>query len=955
MRKIICSVLLFTLIVISLGSPVAVRGQVLEKDSVEKQTDSNKIVQNENIVTDFESLEDEITNAPTDGSLKTIIISQDIIITSSLIINSGKNIKLIPENNGSFKLIYGIDNTTSSIITVNENATLTIGNSNIDTDILTIDGNNKGSGALVSNKGKLIINQAIISNSTGTDESTCGGGVYNENYFEMNGGYIKDNNAYSRSTSNGGGGVYNIGHFTMNGGEITNNSAGDPEDEQSQGTGGGIFSKSGTVILNKGIIRGNKAASGGGVYLYGTDQTEGSYATMTTYDSLITNNKASLQGGGVWLCPTGEIFVSKIDFSSVVNNEVTGEVDYRIGGSDYFIAKNNYGNSIEFPTSSLLNKDFLYYKDNPRYQPGDISIDPDEIDFNNDATFLHVGIDGHDIEKLKEAARVLIEGNSAREGGGIASNGILNFGNTPETTKIDGAKTWDDMDNQDRKRPDKITVNLLADGELIESKEVTTADDWKYEFTNLPRFKDGKEIVYTVEEVAVPGYTTTIDDSDKGNVLITNSYTPETTKIDGAKTWNDMDNQDGKRPDKITVNLLADGKLIESKEVTAVDDWKYEFTNLPRFKDGKEIVYTVTENSVDDYTTEINGTDITNSYTPGKTSVSATKAWDDRDNQDGKRPNSIQVQLLADGEKHGASVELNKGNNWTTTWSDLNQQSNGKEIVYTVEEVAVPGYTTTIDDSDKGNVLITNSYTPETTKIDGAKTWNDMDNQDGKRPDKITVNLLADGKLIESKEVTAADDWKYEFTNLPRFKDGKEIVYTVTENSVDDYTTEINGTDITNSYTPGKTSRTVTKNWEDRDNKEGIRPDSIKVQLYANGKEQGKPVELNEKEEWTYIWKGLEAKDKEGKTIQYSVKEVDIPAGYTATITDENTGNILITNTYSNKKPSKYDKTTNSKSPSIFRKILPKTGESKGILLTIIGLVVILVASMYYFYQKRTK
>ncbi|EGO7994987.1 Cna B-type domain-containing protein, partial [Enterococcus faecalis] len=178
----------------------------------------------------------------------------------------------------------------------------------------------------------------------------------------------------------------------------------------------------------------------------------------------------------------------------------------------------------------------------------------------------------------------------------------------------------------------------------------------------------------------VPGYTTTVDDTDKGNVKITNTHTPETTEVKGTKTWADNDNQDGKRPDKITVNLLADGEQVATKEVTEADGWQYSFTNLPKFKDGQEIVYTVTESDVPEYNTSIEGYNITNSYTPGKTSVSVTKEWDDANNQDGKRPNSIQVQLKANGEKQGEPVTLTAANNWTTTWNDLAQKAKGQEI-----------------------------------------------------------------------------------------------------------------------------------------------------------------------------------------------------------------------------------------------------------------------------------
>ncbi|OTP09471.1 hypothetical protein A5844_002249, partial [Enterococcus sp. 10A9_DIV0425] len=80
-----------------------------------------------------------------------------------------------------------------------------------------------------------------------------------------------------------------------------------------------------------------------------------------------------------------------------------------------------------------------------------------------------------------------------------------------------------------------------------------------------------------------------------------------------------------------------------------------------------------------------------------------------------------------------------------------------------------------------GGQTFVNSYAPETetTEVKGTKTWDDADNQDGKRPDSITVNLLADGEQIATKVVTENDGWSYEFQNLPKYKDGKEIVYTV--------------------------------------------------------------------------------------------------------------------------------------------------------------------------------
>ncbi|WP_156008062.1 Cna B-type domain-containing protein, partial [Streptococcus ruminantium] len=141
---------------------------------------------------------------------------------------------------------------------------------------------------------------------------------------------------------------------------------------------------------------------------------------------------------------------------------------------------------------------------------------------------------------------------------------------TPETTQVSGAKTWNDNNDQDGKRPKSITVNLLANGEVVQSQKVSADTNWTYTFTNLPKYANGKEIVYTVSEEKVDGYEMKVEGTN-----ITNTHTPETTEVAGAKTWNDNNDQDGKRPKSITVNLLADGKVIKSQQVTAENDWKY--------------------------------------------------------------------------------------------------------------------------------------------------------------------------------------------------------------------------------------------------------------------------------------------------------------------------------------------------------------------------------------------
>ncbi|BDD43488.1 Cna B-type domain-containing protein [Streptococcus ruminantium] len=527
-----------------------------------------------------------------------------------------------------------------------------------------------------------------------------------------------------------------------------------------------------------------------------------------------------------------------------------------------------------------------------------------------------------------------IDGYTSKVTQTSTNNFTITNTHTPETTQVSGTKTWNDNNDQDGKRPKSITVNLLANGEVVQSQKVSADTNWTYTFTNLPKYANGKEIVYTVSEEKVDGYEMKVEGTN-----ITNTHTPETTEVAGTKTWNDNNDQDGKRPKSITVNLLADGKVIKSQQVTAENDWKYTFTDLPKYANGKEIVYTVSEEKVDGYEMKVDGYNITNSYTPSTTSVKVNKVWKDKDNQDGLRPTSIIVNLLADGQVVSTTtIKPDTNGDWNYTFTDLPEYKNGKKIAYTVEEANTPnGYTSSVE-----GTTITNTHTPETTEVAGTKTWNDNNDQDGKRPKSITVNLLANGEVVQSQKVTADNNWTYTFTNLPKYANGKEIVYTVTENAVDNYTTTIDGHNITNSYTPGQTSLTVTKIWKDNNNQDGKRPGSIQVQLYANGEKLGEPITLTADNKWTHTWTGLDKKANQ-KDIVYTVKEVSVVDGYTASVGKVENGNVTITNTYKPTTPPKKKKSTP----------LPSTGSLSGLGLTLVGLALAATISARAIYRKR--
>lgn len=462
-----------------------------------------------------------------------------------------------------------------------------------------------------------------------------------------------------------------------------------------------------------------------------------------------------------------------------------------------------------------------------------------------------------------------------------------------DLTSVSGTKTWQDNDDQDGLRPGQVTIKLLADGvETGQTAVASAANNWTYEFSNLPKNKAGKAITYSVAEEAVVGYTASVNGYN-----LTNSHTPETVSVQGTKTWQDNDNQDGVRPEQVTIKLLADGvETGQTAVASAANNWTYEFSNLPKNKAGKAITYSLQEEAVAEYTASYQAYNVTNSHTPGQTSHTVQKVWDDGQNQDGLRPVELKVQLYADDQKYGDEVSLTAANNWTYTWSQLPEKAQGKAISYQAREVAVPqGYQADQPSTQAGVTTLTNRHTPEVTSVSGTKTWKDNNNQDGVRPERIKVNLLADGVLKASKEVSAADNWAYSFDNLPKFAAGQAVVYTITEDAVAEYSTQVEGYNLTNSHTPGQTSLTVTKQWQDQGDQDGLRPSQIQVQLYADGVASGSPVTLTAANNWVYTWSGL-AEKANGKTIEYSVKEVDQPSGYTSTTSQVSPGNVLIVN-----------------------------------------------------------
>ena len=249
--------------------------------------------------------------------------------------------------------------------------------------------------------------------------------------------------------------------------------------------------------------------------------------------------------------------------------------------------------------------------------------------------------------------------------------------NTYRVTSVSGTKTWRAPEGSEL--PESITVILNRNGSPVDSKKVTAADDWSYEFTELPAYgEDGSTAyTYTVDEEPVEGYITTVSGTNLINTIT------GTTSVSGTKTWRVPEGT--KLPESITVILNRNDEPVARKKVTAADDWSYEFTELPAYsEDGSTAyTYTVDEEPVEGYITTVSETNLINTIT----SVKISKV----DIADGEELEGATIQLI--DKETGEVVE-----EWTSTNEahEVTGLTTGKTYILR-ETVAPEGYGITSD------------------------------------------------------------------------------------------------------------------------------------------------------------------------------------------------------------------------------------------------------------------
>ena len=227
-----------------------------------------------------------------------------------------------------------------------------------------------------------------------------------------------------------------------------------------------------------------------------------------------------------------------------------------------------------------------------------------------------------------------------------------------------------------------------------------------------------------------PQQFTLTQGGDDQAVTIKNVY--ETTNVYVRKQW------DGKMEDSATINLLSNGSKIDEVKLNEANNWDHTFTNLPKNEGGQEIVYTVTENFIENYETAItkkskNNFTVTNTYVSPKINITATKKWD---GGPAWHP-LVTIELWRNGAKYKSQIILGGiYDEESVSWEVDKNDKWGNLYTYDVKESLLPDFSPNYNNSTASDGSLTVSILNKqdfNLEITVSKVWSDNNNQDGKR------------------------------------------------------------------------------------------------------------------------------------------------------------------------------------------------------------------------------
>lgn len=464
----------------------------------------------------------------------------------------------------------------------------------------------------------------------------------------------------------------------------------------------------------------------------------------------------------------------------------------------------------------------------------------------------------------------------------------------------------------------KVVVSFMVTADILDGKESLNIDNTAY-----------------VDDEPTNTVTTTVN----------KAY----ISVEVNKEWKDNDIQAQRRPDKVTFILVADGEdtdttlTVDVSKTSDKQNYKFEKPIAKYNKDGKQIKYTVREEGMGDFykstvskpSVDANGNTavtVTNEFKlpegdKNKTDVTVTKIWEDNNNYAGKRT-SVDIKITGSNSNKNTKTVTLKDNDakdnktWQITVNGMTKyDANGVEIKYTASEEKVPEFYKLVKIE---GTTVTNEFElpKDTVNYKVNKVWDDNEIQAQRRPEAINFVLTKtvkdkDGnnrqEVVDTKTLTTSKENYVEFKELPKYDDKANVIdYNVTEgdtisangenfykSTVSNEETDSKGNievTVTNKFTlenipnNNKTDISVTKVWDDENNKAQKRTD--KVILDVIGKDRAEEVKQenieltaeNADPENSNVWStkvSLQKYDQDGKLIVYSAEEQDTPIFYT--------------------------------------------------------------------------